>query len=337
MSQENKALEIPGFSLPESPLLPASTRQALAAYRRLMQASVNQAASPPAADLDSRRRHERETYYQSVPYQRLRALYDVNVTLESIAGVTVETIVPNAGIAEHNQSRVLINLHGGNFEHGSQTTSQMESIPVAALGRITVISVDYRMAPEVQFPAATDDVEAVYRALLEQYSPATIGIFGSSAGAQLAGQLMVRLQETGQPLPAAIGLIAAGATKETGDSIPLVAAILQAAFGYGGLQESLKNAHYLKDADWDSPQVAPAQSDAAMAAFPPTLLASSTRDFLMSSVVATHSQLVRLGVPADLHLWEGLDHVFHYNPELAETTELHQVTVRFFERYLGKG
>lgn len=362
MNKPLEPLHIPGFCLPESPLLPEATRQALHSARTIQREQMAQAqaaakaetdtanqssdktspeASPEASSATSikaQRQQQRDSFYQSQPYQDLRALYDVEVRLETLAGVVVETIVPAAGIAEQNQQRVLVNLHSGNFEYGSQTTSQMESIPVAALGRIKVISVDYRLAPEVQFPAATDDVEAVYRALLKDYAPSNMGIFGSSAGAQLAGQLMVRLQTSNTPQPGAIAMIAAAATKETGDSIPLVAALLQASIGYGGLEQSLKNAHYLKDADWDSPAVAPAQSDAVMAAFPPTLLATSTRDFLMSSVVATHSQLTRLNVETDLHVWEGLDHVFHCNhPTLPESAELHRVTVRFFERHLGRG
>ncbi|ARN73810.1 alpha/beta hydrolase [Oceanicoccus sagamiensis] len=73
-----------------------------------------------------------------------------------------------------------------------------------------------------------------------------------------------------------------------------------------------------------------------MSAFPPSLLISSTRDYLLSSVVATHRQLTRLGVEADLHIWEGLDHVFHYNPALPDARELHQLIVQFFARQLGK-
>ena len=51
--------------------------------------------------------------------------------------------------------------------------------------------------------------------------------------------------------------------------------------------------------------------------------------------MATHRQLTRLGVEADLHVWEGLDHVFHYNPELPETRELNELIIRFFEQHLG--
>lgn len=69
----------------------------------------------------------------------------------TILGVFVQEFTPKAGIAPQNRDRVLINLHGGGFTVTARTQSQVESIPIAAVGRIKVISVDYRQAPENAF------------------------------------------------------------------------------------------------------------------------------------------------------------------------------------------
>jgi monoterpene epsilon-lactone hydrolase len=53
-------------------------------------------------------------------------------------------------------------------------------------------------------------------------------------------------------------------------------------------------------------------------------------------VVQTHSELVRLGVEAELHVWEGLGHAFFFNPELPQSREMYDVTVKFFDKHLGK-
>jgi acetyl esterase/lipase len=69
-------------------------------------------------------------------------------------------------------------LHGGAFLWGAHSGGLVESIPVASVGKMKVISVDYRQGPEAAFPAASEDVAVVYTALLKHYKPRNIGIYG---------------------------------------------------------------------------------------------------------------------------------------------------------------
>src|SRR6185312_14600393 len=87
-----------------------------------------------------------------------------------------------------------------------------ESIPIASIGKIKVISIDYRMAPEYTFPAASDDVVAVYRQLLKTYKPKNMGLYGCSAGGLLTAESISRFQKESLPLPAAIGMFCSGAS-----------------------------------------------------------------------------------------------------------------------------
>ncbi|MDB4032383.1 alpha/beta hydrolase, partial [Porticoccaceae bacterium] len=304
---------------------PAATADTTVNDSRKTQATTTTPTDP--------RQAERDTFYAGESYQQLRQRYAVSIETTTIAGVTVEVFTPQKGIAPENQHRVLINFHGGSFQTGSRTASHSESIPIAALGNIKVISVDYRLYPEHQYPAATDDAFAVYSALLQHHRPEQIGLFGSSAGAQLITQLLARCQQHKQPLPAAIALIAEGATQHNiGDSIAMAGAIICAKTDLP-LQDIIQMP-YFDQADQNDPAVCPALSDKIMAAFPPTLLASSTRDLWLSPVVATHRQLLRLGVTAELHIWEGLEHCFHYHPLLPESLELHRQVVQFFQGYV---
>ena len=92
---------------------------------------------------------------------------------------------------------------------------------------------------------------------------------------------------------------------------------------------------YFSATDPKDPLVAPIHSPEMLAKFPPTLLITGTRGFEVSSALYTHSQLVKLGVDADLHVWEGLFHGFFYNPDVPESQDAYKIIVNFFDKHLG--
>jgi len=110
--------------------------------------------------------------------ERQKILYPVDREDTKIAGVHAYVYTPKAGVAEANGTRVLIDLHGGGFSGCWPACAELESIPIAALGRIRVISLDYREAPNYKFPAASEDVAAVYKEMLKNHAPESIGIYG---------------------------------------------------------------------------------------------------------------------------------------------------------------
>ena len=167
-----------------------------------------------------------------------------------IEGVYTEVFEPVGGVSPNNARRVLINLHGGAFSLGARTEGRLESIPVAHVSGMKVVSVDYRQGPEHRFPAASEDVATVYRHLLETHAPAEIGIFGCSAGGLLTAQSVAWFDARGLPQPGAIGIFCSGAGAfSTGD-----AAVIGAAFGDLGGGDEME---YFADADWSDPLVAP--------------------------------------------------------------------------------
>lgn len=275
---------------------------------------------------------------------RARLLYPTERQETTIAGVHAFVYTPKAGIAPGNRNRVLINLHGGAFHECFPGCAELESIPVAALGQIKVISLDYRQGPKYRFPAASEDVAAVYRHLLTQYPAKNIGIYGCSAGGMLTGMALAWFQTHNLPTPGAAGIFCAGATVSAtgfgGDAnytaLPLGEGNApppppdrQAAAGAPPLS-------YLAGTNPNDPLVAPASSPAVLSRFPPTLLITATRGFEYSSAVYTHTQLVKQGVDAQLHVWEGLFHGFFYNPDVPESRDAYDVMVRFFDKNLGK-
>ena len=106
---------------------------------------------------------------------------DVHVTRTELGGVpvAVATLGGSAGILFH--------LHGGGFAVGSALGSLGLATSLARRTGLSVVSVDYRLAPKHPFPAAADDVLAAYEALVEREGGAErIVVSGESAGGNLA-------------------------------------------------------------------------------------------------------------------------------------------------------
>ena len=348
MSQNDKqtaptSIQVPTFSLPPSKLLSSESLMALMEQKQAQaqaQAEYERAGNALEVEGDSadkavtkaeKIQHERDEFYTSQQYKRLTQRYAVDLEPVMMAGVYTEHFVPEEGVSPDNETRVLINLHGGSFLTGSRTISHLESIPIAAVAKIKVISVDYRLAPDHQFPAATDDTLAVYRELLNHYPADNIGIFGCSAGARLTAHAIARIQHEGLPMPAAVSMAcAATGVWDEGDSWHWVKAISDYPL------PPREAVSYFQEKDFTNPMAFPSLSDELMAAFPPSLLISATRDYSLSPVVSAHAQFVKLGVDTELHIWDGLEHVFLYNPELSESRDYYQIVARFFSRYLSR-
>ena len=272
-----------------------------------------------------------------VPYlERQKALFAVKLDDEKIAGVHVFVYTPEKGIPAVNRDRVLINLHGGGFSGCWPGCAELESRPIAALAAIKIVSVDYRQGPENKFPAASEDVASVYKELLKTYKAENVGIYGCSAGGMLTAESLAWFQKHDLPRPGAIGMFCAAAGEFGGDaaytSTPLGEARLMPEMRGGGITRL----GYFDGSDLNDPLVAPISSPEMLAKFPPTLIITGTRGFEMSAAVHTHAQLIKAGVDADLHVWEGMFHGFFYNPDVPESREAYDVIVKFFGKNLGQ-
>lgn len=277
-----------------------------------------------------------DKYYLEPRIAKARQTYPVTITPRTINGVYTEVIEPADGVAKHNKQRVLINLHGGGFMMGARTNGQLESIPVAGLGKYKVIAVDYRQGPENRFPAGSEDVATVYRELIKTYKPENIGIFGCSAGGLLAAQAVAWFQKEKLPRPGAIGIFCASAGNLGAGDSRYTAPILngQPAPPPVAGNDLINYLPYFKGVDANDPLVLPDNHPEVIAKFPPTLLITATRDMAMSSAINTHRQLVKAKVESDLHVWDGLQHFFFADTDLPESKEAFQVMVDFFAKHL---
>ncbi|MGC1385555.1 MAG: alpha/beta hydrolase [Candidatus Acidiferrales bacterium] len=261
-----------------------------------------------------------------------KRIYPVNIEQKTVAGVPVDIITPLETPAA-NKDLVLINLHGGGFN--SDSGSVIEGAPIANLAKIKVVGVYYRLAPENPFPAAVDDVVAVYKELLKTYKPQNIGLYGTSAGAILSAEVAVKLKQLRMPLPAAIGFFSGladysrpGDTRQlfTLDGFP---GLLKPSYPETGTDDG-----YVGATDRKDPVLSPLFAD--LHGMPPTLLVTGTRDALLSGTAIYDLALVNSGVDAQLLVFEAMPHAFWYHFDLPETRECLAVMAKFFNHHLGQ-
>ncbi len=268
---------------------------------------------------------------------RWLVIHPAQIASTDIAGVRTDVITPTSGIDPRNRRRVLIGAHMGGFSSGGRYGGALEAVPLAGRGRIKVIAVDYRLAPEHLFPAASEDMEKVYREVLKTTRPQNIGLFGCSAGGTLVAQSMAWFQQRKLPLPGAIGIFCSGAmpTFWWGGDSTWVTPLLNAALPTGATRPPNAPRNYFEGIDTNQPLVTPGLFPEVLARFPPTLVVTGTRDVSMSNAIVTHARLLEAGVDARLFVQEGLGHGHFFSfPGTPESAAAYDVIWKFFDSQL---
>jgi monoterpene epsilon-lactone hydrolase len=218
--------------------------------------------------------------------------------------------------------RVLLFLHGGGYQFGSLHSDGELAARLGRAGGMRVLFPEYRLAPEHPFPAAIDDVRAVWRWLRtdQQLSAASVAVAGDSAGGGLAVALLVATRDAGAALPAAavlmsptVDLTSSGASmRDRADEDPISTPALLRQLA----------ADYLAGADPETPLASPLF--ASLSGLPPLLVQVGTADLLLSDAERLAEAAARAGVDVQLEVGEGLPHVYQLalgTPEAAEATE----------------
>ena len=216
---------------------------------------------------------------------------------------------------------------GGGFIQGSAYEDLTIAAPLCAMTGAALIIPSYRLAPEHPWPAAIDDGFSVYQALCDR----PFAIVGESAGGNLALALMLRAKQAGLNLPCAAALLSPWCDLSiTSDS---------QSFNDGRdptltTQDSIMAAKlYAGKNNIANPDISPINGDFDNS-FPPFLITTGTRDLLLSLSVRLASILRKKGIDVDLHVWEGLWHVFEWDDSLPESNESIKNIAAFLLRYV---
>lgn len=214
---------------------------------------------------------------------------------------------------------VLVFFHGGGFVAGRLDEFDTFCSLVADGARCLVLSVDYRLAPEHRFPAATQDAAAALRwagahAAEIGGDPARIAVAGDSAGANLAVVAALAARDEGGP--SLIGQVLVSPWVDLRDTS-------SESFRFFGEGRWLSTAsllwyrgHYLSAPE---EAVLPAASPLLapdLRGLPPALVLCAEFDVLRDQGRALAERLQESGSPAELRTYEGSLHDFAVLPGL---------------------
>ena len=207
-------------------------------------------------------------------------------------------------IPSNAEKGTIVYIHGGGYVSCSPATHRPVTACLARLTRRPVFSLDYRLAPEHPFPAATDDAFAAYRWLCGRGDAAPLVLAGDSAGGGLVLSTMVRARDAGLALPAGTvcfspwtDLSGAGDSAQSNDGrCPMFVRQNIADFA----------AVYLRGTKPDDPRASPAFAD--LSGLPPTLLQVGSDELLLDDARRVHERMLASGSPSRLEIFDGAFH-----------------------------
>ena len=226
---------------------------------------------------------------------------------------------------ENHSGAGYLHIHGGGYIFGTPEMMDASNALYAARLGITVLSVDYRLAPEHPAPAALDDCHAALAWLHQNadelgLDKTRIGIGGESAGGGLAAALSLRTRDI-DALPICFQLLTYPMLDDRTGSEDNPADPLTGKFMWTRKNNVFAWASYLGERSPSAPEV-PARAE-TLEGLPSTWLSTASLDLFRDENIEYAQRLMASGVTTELAVYPRTCHGF----QLAVEAE---VTKRFF-------
>jgi acetyl esterase/lipase len=232
----------------------------------------------------------------------------------------------------------LLHIHGGGFVMGMPEMDAARNIELARATGCTILSVDYRLAPEHPHPEGLEDCHSalVWLAAHAQVlgvSPKRIGVIGESAGGGLAASLALLARDR-----RSVGLAC---------QILIYPMLVPPAQSIDATSPDPRTGRYIwtrasNDYSW-SAYLSGAPADPAtipglapnVADLPPTFLAVGDLDLFVHDNLAYGRRLLAAGCSVESHVYPGAIHGFDRMVDAPVSKRYTSELVAFIHRHLG--
>jgi acetyl esterase/lipase len=202
----------------------------------------------------------------------------------------------------------MLYLHGGGYVIGAPSTHRNLCSALARSTGVSVLSLDYRLAPEHPHPAAVDDATRAYRWLLDRGIDASrVAIAGDSAGGGLTVATLVKLRDDGVAQPgAAVAISPWVDIAMTGDSMQRLAGA-DPMIEPWALRQMAE--WFIRDGDPLDPYASPLYADLSNLA--PMLIHVGEVEVLLDDSRRLHASMIAADGDSTLVEFSEMVHVFH--------------------------
>lgn len=240
-------------------------------------------------------------FVSNMGYRLMKPQKDVKCHKGRINRIKVDICEP----VNQSGDDIIMHIHGGGGVSGSARASRGYCSQLAKESSLTVISVEYALAPEHPYPAGLNDVYDCYCGILEKYSNANISVIGESAGAYYCMALLIRCINRGTKLPSGIVLNSPVAMFETGRDLsfgvnPETTMVTEGAIG------PLKRM-YAAGADVRNPELSCIYDDHADM-YPPIFITCDAHETLRADAQMIHDICEKAGRKVHLVIIDGTFH-----------------------------
>ncbi len=205
---------------------------------------------------------------------------------------------------QSSYKKVILFFHGGGFNLGSTYSHQDLCQRLCKQTGYSVLSVDYRLAPENPFPAALEDCINSYIWLQEEgFKSKNIVISGISAGGNLALSSLLALKKMEEKLP----LCAVCMSPVVDLTFPVVYNHLKDVKDWITHQKLEKvRKLYLQGQNPVNPLASPINGD--LEGLPPLMLQAGSRELLLCDIKRFRDLAVEKEVKVNLEVWQNMFH-----------------------------
>lgn len=251
---------------------------------------------------------------------------DITHDVVSAAGVRCERLIPR----NSPKDLALLYLHGGGFVYGLTSLHRQMVAYLARKMGICTLMVDYRLAPDNPFPAPLDDCVTAYRWPLQQGIAAqNMVVAGDSAGGNLTITSLMKLRDSGDPLPAATACLSPVANlsdrgnPSKGFKDPLLHPRAMRIY----------NRSYVAHNDARNPLISPVFGD--WHGLPPLLVHAGEDEILRGDAVRIDELARAAGVDVRLAIYPRMWHVWQLYLALPEAVQSLDAIAQFLKAHLG--